>query len=105
MLIQHYQYELTPIGQIHNIAGFFTPQKEWRDAWLGDPNLGLGSYNAGNFPTQVYIDKDNNLYQEAWDLNDYGDLANSGGQTSKISTITNLYDLIGTNYYTVWKKC
>lgn len=86
---------LTPIGQINNVAGLFTVQKDWRDAWLGDPDLGLGSYNAGNFPTQIYIDKDNNLYQEAWDLNDYGNLANSGGQTSLISTITNLYDRIG----------
>lgn len=29
-------------------------------------------YDAGDYPTAMYIDNDGNVYQKAWDLNDYG---------------------------------
>ena len=34
------------------------------------PNKRL--YDAGEYPTAMYIDKNGNVYQKAWDLNDYG---------------------------------
>lgn len=54
--------------------------------------------HAGNYPTTVYLDpKTLDLYQKAWDLNDYG--LSSGGTAVHYSfpkqIVANLLDLIG----------
>lgn len=47
--------------------------------WLGDDKYRL--YHAGKYPTAIYFNpKDEKFYQQAWDLNDYGE--SNGGQYS-----------------------
>lgn len=61
--------QLTPIGNLFNYDMF---QKSTDEAWIADtPPL----EHAGAYPTALYIGKDGNYYQKAWDLNDY-----SGGR-------------------------
>lgn len=51
--------EVIPIGNIYN-------------RWFGEPDEAL--YHAGNYPTTIYADKKTGeLYQKAFDLNDYGE--------------------------------
>lgn len=58
-------------------------------------------YHSGHFPLNLYINKNNNdLYIQAWDFNNYGDLENySLGQTSnynkKLLKAANILDKFG----------
>ena len=71
--------KLTPIGNIPNI-------------WYGDDESMLE--HAGDYPTALYIDNRGNMYQKAWDLNDYGD--NRAGTTYGSKQIfANIIDKIG----------
>lgn len=55
--------KLTPIGNLFNYGnGFSDP------AWLANSSP---FEDAGDYPTALYVDKDGNFYQKAWDLNDY----------------------------------
>lgn len=57
--------KLTPIGNLFNYAY----GSDTNPAWLANSSH---LEHAGDYPTALYVDKDGNFYQKAWDLNDYG---------------------------------
>lgn len=64
--------------------------------WLGSYTTALE--HSGNYPSAVYIDKEGNLYQNAWDLNDYG-VASAGSEGAKYEgfrqILANTLDKVG----------
>ena len=55
-------------------------------------------FNAGNYPSTIYIDADGKLYRKSWDLNDYGaSTAGDGGVLYKgaYQLGANLLDKVG----------
>lgn len=71
----------------------FNPESAW---WLGSYETELD--HSGNYPSAVYRDKDGNLYQNAWDLNDYG-VASAGSEGAKYKGFrqlaANALDIVG----------
>ena len=67
--------------------------------WYGKEKAEL--IHAGSYPTTIYINNSNNkLYQKAWDLNDYGDIAGTKAGTGSIYKLldkikANFADLVG----------
>lgn len=73
-----------------------TPIFNLDSRWLGSRESSLE--DPGEFPSVVYKDKNGNFYQNAWDLQDYGESsAGSGGHKyPKIKQLAaNLLDVIG----------
>lgn len=64
-------------------------------SWFGPDKTGL--YHAGSYPTTLYVNgKTGDLYQKAWDLNDYGGNSGTAQRRSWFGKLeANVLDVLG----------